>query len=85
MLAFDHDVGAPVGERLHAPDQRAQPTVPRAGAPVDARRENAETRSAPRAVREQPAVAGLEDVQREQCAGKEDDAEGEDGQAERHA
>ena len=37
------------------------------------------------AVGEHPAVAGLEDVQGEQGAGEQDDAEGEDGQAERHA
>ncbi len=50
----------------------------------DAGEGQAESFVAGNAVGEHPAVAGLEDVQREQGAGEEDDAEGEDGEAERH-
>ena len=50
----------------------------------DAGEGQAEAFVAGEAVGEHPAVAGLEDVQREQGAGEEDDAQGEDGKAERH-
>ena len=83
--ALDDDVGAAVGEGLGAADlgDTAHGAQGRRFM-GDAGEGQAESFVTGDTIGEHPAVAGLEDVQGKQGAGEEDDAEWEDGEAERH-
>ena len=80
-LAGDHDVGAAVPDGLCRAHLRHGADNAGGRRAVLAGRDDAEAMIAGGAVLEQLLIAGLENVERKQGAGKEHDIEGEQGQA----